>query len=60
MTAQEVAAFVVSRWLCDHDPQAIMCQLICLGVPLKKREILAIVRRYCDCQTENMDYFRRR
>ncbi len=58
MSAQEVAAFIVSRWTADHAPAAIMAQLICLGVPLKKAEILAIIRQYCYSQSENGSYRR--
>lgn len=59
MSAQETAAFIVSRWVADHAPAAIMIQLIMIGPPLKKSEILAIIRQYCDSQSENASYRRK-
>ena len=60
MTAQEVAKLVISRWLADQAPSAIMVHLICLGHPMTRADILAIVRRYIDLSTENITYGARR
>ena len=60
MTTNEVPAFVISRWLADHDPTSIMLQLIVLGPPVQKRDVLAIVRRYIDRASENVGYRARR
>jgi hypothetical protein len=56
MTAPEIASFVVSRWLLDHSPEGIMVGLICLGQPMRKADVLAIIRRYVDEQSENRGY----
>lgn len=59
MTAQQVAAFVISRWLAEHAPASIALQLVCLGHPLKNSDVLAIIRRYVDNTSENAGYRRR-
>jgi len=53
MTPQEVADFVTRRWRDDHAPADIMRQLLGLGVPLLKSDILKIIRAYCALNTEN-------
>ena len=58
MTGEEIVAFVIARWLADHAPTSIMLQLITLGQPVKKAEVLAIIRRYVDRSTENAAYRR--
>lgn len=60
MTAQEAVTFIVTRWLYEHAPAAIMLQLVCLGYPAHKREVLAVIRRYVDVASENTGYGRRR
>lgn len=60
MTAQEAVTFIVTRWLYDHAPAAIALQLLCLGCPMKKTEVLAVIRRYVDVASENTGYGRRR
>lgn len=60
MTAQEVAKLVISRWLADQSPAAIMVRLICLGHPMTRADVLAIIRRYIDIATENSTYEARR
>ena len=47
---------IVQRWRCEHAPDAIMVHLICLGAPLCKRDILAVIRRYVECNSENATY----
>lgn len=59
MTTQEVAAFVIYRWLAEHDAASIMLQLVCLGHPASKADVLAIIRGYVDISTENKGYRRR-
>ncbi len=56
MDAQSVASFVVSRWTLGHTPESIMLQLVCLGRPMRKADVLVIIRRYVDSQTENTTY----
>lgn len=58
MTDDELATFVIRRWLDDHAPKAIMMQLVCLGRSVSKSDVLAVVRRYIDLQTENKTYTR--
>lgn len=53
MSEQEVASRIISAWLRDIPATAIMMHLICLGVPLKKADVLRIIKRYVDNQTEN-------
>lgn len=53
MTSHELTLFVVTRWQADHCPTAIMFQLVCLGHPITKADVLRIVRKYVDRTTEN-------
>lgn len=53
MTAQQIATFIIRRWMDDHAPQAIMMQLICLGHPMKKKDILYVIKRFVSECTEN-------
>lgn len=53
MSESEVAQRIISAWLRDVPATAIMMHLICLGVPLKKAQVLEVIKRYVDNQTEN-------
>lgn len=62
MTTQEVSIKILSKWLNgaeNFNSQALMMMAICLGVPMKKRDVLNIVRAYCDRETENRTYGKR-
>lgn len=48
MNNEQIRAFIVRRWRDDHDPTAIMMQLICLGAPVLKSDVLKTIRRYVD------------
>lgn len=52
MTPEEAASFIIKRWIDYHTPQAIMMQMICLGVPLTKREILKVIKLWVDLNDE--------
>lgn len=56
MTDKECATFIVTRWMLGHTPEAIMVALVCAGRPLKKAQILAIIRAYCGASSENSTY----
>jgi hypothetical protein len=53
-------AFVISRWLLDDNIWIACVQAIYLGMPIRRADFLAIVREYCDQQSENNSYGRRR
>lgn len=60
MTAQEAAAFIISRWRLEHSAEAIMMACVLTGAPLKKKaQILAVIRRYVEVNSENATYKRR-
>lgn len=54
MTEREVAAFIVARWQMGHTPALIRQQLLMLSVNLTDAKILASIRLYCDCTSENV------
>lgn len=51
-----VVEFIVMKWLDEYPPSAIMTQLLCLGAPRTKAQILTIIRLYIDQTTENHTY----
>lgn len=53
MSEQEVTSRIISMWLRDVPAAAIMMHLICLGVPMRKADVLAVIRKYVDQQSEN-------
>lgn len=53
MTKDEAIGYIVKQWMGEHTIDRIMVSLICLGAPMTRRAILAVVRRYCDMQSEN-------
>lgn len=62
MSRGEAVKLVMSKWLdpeCYFNAHALLMQAICLGFPMRKAEVLEIVRRYCDQQTENRRYARK-
>lgn len=56
MTPKEVATKVISLWRMEHAPDAIMMTLVMLGTPATKRQVLNVVKAYCDACTENVTY----
>lgn len=54
MTPREIGALIIERWRDEHSPIAIMMQLICLGVPTSKADVLAVIRAYVDHSSENL------
>lgn len=59
MTREEVITFVISRWLAEQPTSSIVVHLLCLGHPVSKADVLAIIRRYVDLSSENGEYRRR-
>lgn len=53
MSQEEAVQRIISAWMRDIPAQAIMMHLICLGMPVKKADVLEVIRRYVDSQTEN-------
>jgi hypothetical protein len=53
MTPRETGELIVQRWRMEHDPTLIMMQCIALGSPLKRADVLAVIRAYIDGATEN-------
>ena len=53
MTDHEAVARIVSAWMRDVPPVAIMMHLICLGYPVRKAEVLAVIKAYIDSESEN-------
>ena len=47
------AEFVVSRWTLEHHVYLSCVQAMCLGMPIKPRDFMKIVRAYVDARTEN-------
>jgi hypothetical protein len=56
MTDAEVYTYIVRQWTMECTVDRIMVSLICMGRPISKTVILAMVRRYVDGQTENRTY----
>jgi septum formation topological specificity factor MinE len=56
MTPGEIGTLIIQRWRCETPAAAIMIQLICLGAPLKKKDVLAVIRRYVETNSENTTY----
>lgn len=56
LTQRQAQTLIVQRWQLDHSVDAIMVALVMLGVPVKRRDILATIKRYVDQQTENQTY----
>lgn len=56
MSTKGVTTFIIGRWMMEHDVTAIMAQLITLGIPITKAEVLKIIRRYIDVSSENVGY----
>ena len=56
MTLEEATAKIVNLWRIGHTPEAIMMTLLMYRVALQKREIMIVIRRYCDNQSENTTY----
>ncbi len=54
MTPREIGAFIVQRWVADHSATSIMIQLICLGAPVTRADVLAVIRAYIDHSSENL------
>ncbi len=52
-------SFVLSRWLLDHNIWMALVQAVCLGMNMRRADFLAIVREYCDANSENNSYGRR-
>ena len=55
MTDNEAVARIVSAWLRDVPPLSIMMHLICLGYPVRKAEVMRVIKAYVDNSTENKD-----
>jgi hypothetical protein len=53
MTETEIAAFLMQRWQMGHAVKAIRMQLACLGVTLTDERILAGIKAYTSCRSEN-------
>lgn len=58
LSPQQVASLIVCRWQLDHSVDAIMVALVMLGRPMKRREILEVIRRYVESNSENPTYRR--
>ncbi len=54
MTPREIGELIVQRWLAEHSPISIMLQLICLGAPVTRADVLAVIRAYVDHSSENL------
>jgi hypothetical protein len=53
MTDGELNAFVISKWTNEHAPHFIMLYLVCLGRPVSRREVMTIIKKYIDVNSEN-------
>jgi hypothetical protein len=57
LNEDQVRIIILSAWLAGEleyfNAQALMMRAIVTGVPLKKADVLAIVRAYIDANTEN-------
>jgi hypothetical protein len=53
LTPREAGEFIVQRWRAEHWPSFIMVQLILLGAPVSKADVLAVIRAYVDHNSEN-------
>lgn len=59
MTRLQAAAYILRVW-CDErrgaedfNAASLMIQLVMLGVPVSRADVLSVARAYCDSQTEN-------
>ena len=48
-----MAAYILAGWLREVPAAAIIVNLICLGRPVKRADVLAVIRKYVDTQSEN-------
>jgi hypothetical protein len=53
MTDAEMARYVLAGWLREVPASSLMVNLICLGRPVKRVDILAVIRAYVDSESEN-------
>ena len=60
LTQQEAVERILRVWLSrdgdDFNATLLMILIICLGLPVKRSDILRVVRAYVDAQTENHTY----
>lgn len=53
MTEAELRDFVVTRWRYGRDVRFIVVEAVCLGAPLTRKRVQAIIRAYVDETSEN-------
>jgi hypothetical protein len=56
MSKEEAVGYIISQWKMECPVSRIMVSLICLGKPITKASVLAVIKRYCDSQSENASY----
>ena len=56
MSNDEAIGYIISQWTMECPVSRIMVSLICLGKPITKASVLAVIKRYCDSQSENVSY----
>lgn len=58
LSAQQVASLIVCRWQLDHSIDSILVALVMLGAPMKRKDILSVILRYVENNSENTTYRR--
>ena len=59
MSKIEAARYILNVWIDrdrgadDFNAAALMVQLVMLGVPVSRADVLLVARAYCDSQSEN-------
>jgi len=53
-------SFVIQRWVDDRNIWFALVEAFGRGLRIRRADFLAIVREYCDQQSENQSYGRRR
>lgn len=59
MNAQQVATFIIRRWIDDCAPDVIRQDLRLFGVEMTKADVLIVIRRFIAACTENATLQRR-
>jgi|LauGreDrversion4_2_1035121.scaffolds.fasta_scaffold192733_2 hypothetical protein len=55
-TRKKWFSLVVKYWLLHHSADAIIMYAVCHRMPMGKKDVLEIIRKYVDSQTENNTY----
>jgi hypothetical protein len=49
-------AFIIQRWVLDHDIDHACVQALCLGMPMSRDDFIAVIKDYVTLSSENGTY----